>query len=82
MSKLRQVLKLYCQGIAKLYTSTKQPAFPRNTVKKYLNILTGLKTTWEEVSKLSDKDLDELFCKEPEQIADERLVTSSYFFQG
>jgi len=80
MSKLRQVLKLYCQGHSKLYTS-KATGLSRNTVKKYLNILTGLKTTWEEVSKLSDKELDELFCKEPEQIADERLVTLHIFFK-
>jgi hypothetical protein len=71
MSKLRQVLKLHCQGQSKLHIS-KSTGLSRNTVKKYLNILAGLKTTWEEVSRLSDKDLDELFCKEPEEIADER----------
>jgi transposase len=80
MSKLRQVLKLYCQGLSKLHIS-KSTGLSRNTVKKYLNILAGLKTTWEEVSKLSDKDLDELFCKEPEQIADERLVALHIYFK-
>ena len=80
MSKLRQVLKLYCQGQSKLHIS-KSTGLSRNTVKKYLNVLTGLKTTWEEVSKLSDKDLDELFCKEPEEIADERLAALHIFFK-
>ena len=80
MSKLRQVLKLYCQGQSKLHISN-STGLSRNTVKKYLNVLTGLKTTWEEVSKLSDKDLDELFCKEPEEIADERLAALHIFFK-
>jgi transposase len=80
MSKLRQVLKLHCQGQSKLHIS-KSTGLSRNTVKKYLNILVGLKTTWEEVSRLSDKDLDELFCKEPEEIADERVATLHLFFK-
>jgi transposase len=81
MSKLRQVLKLHCQGQSKLHVSH-ATGLSRNTVKKYLNILAGLKTTWEEVSRLSDKDLDELFCKEPEQIADERVVVLHVFFKN
>jgi transposase len=81
MSKLRQVLKLHCQGQSKLHIS-KATCLARNTVKKYLNILKGLKTTWEEVSRLSDRDLDELFCKEPVQIADERVVTLHAFFKN
>lgn len=80
MSKLRQVLKLHCQGQSKLQISH-STGLSRNTVKKYLHILTGLKTTWEEVSRLSDKDLDELFCKEPAQIVDERVVTVHAFFK-
>lgn len=81
MSKLRQVLKLHCQGQSKLHVS-RSTGLSRNTVKKYLNILAGLKTTWEEISRLSDKDLDELFCKEPEQIADERVVILHAFFKN
>lgn len=80
MSKLRQVLKLHCQGQSKLHIST-TTGISRNTVKKYLNILAGLKTTWEEVNRLSDKDLDELFCQEPVHIADERVVTLHAFFK-
>lgn len=81
MSKLRQVLKMYCQGQSKLHISV-TTGLSRNTVKKYLNILEGLKTTWEEVSRLSDRDLDELFCKEPIQITDERVTTLHSFFKG
>ena len=80
MSKLRQVLKLHCQGQNKLQIST-VTGLSRNTVKKYLNILIGLKVTWEEVNRLTDKDLDELFCKEPEAILDERLSSLHDFFK-
>lgn len=72
MSKLRQVLKLHCQGQNKLQISI-TTGLSRNTVKKYLRVFTGLKTTWEEISQRSDKELDELFCKEPEPIIDDRL---------
>lgn len=80
MSKLRQVLKLHCQGQNKLQIST-VTGLSRNTVKKYLHILASLKTTWEEVALLTDKDLDELFCKEPEEILDERLSTLHDYFK-
>lgn len=80
MSKLRQVLKLHCQGQTKLQIST-VTGLSRNKVKKYLHILDGLKTTWEEVNRLNDKDLDELFCKQPEEILDERLSSHHDFFK-
>ena len=72
MSKLRQVLKLYCQGQYKLQISI-ITGLSRNTVKKYIHSFKGLKTTWDDVNQLSDKDLDELFCKEPEPLVDNRL---------
>ena len=72
MSKLRQVLKLYCQGQFKLQISI-ITGLSRNTVKKYINAFKGLKATWDDVNQLSDKDLDELFCKEPEPLIDNRL---------
>lgn len=72
MSKLRQVLKLYCQQQNKLQVST-ITGLSRNTVKKYIQTFLSLKTTWDEVSQLSDKDLDELFNEEPEPFLDDRL---------
>src|SRR6218665_321663 len=80
MTKLRHVLKLYCQGQNKLQIAT-TTGLSRNTVKKYLRAFVGLKTTWEDLSKLSDKELDELFCKDPEPVIDERLVTLHEFFK-
>lgn len=81
MSKLRHVLKLYCQGQSKLLIST-TTGLSRNTVKKYINAFISLKTTWEDVSQLPDKDLDELFCKEPEPIIDDRLTPLHDFFKS
>jgi transposase len=80
MSKLRQVLRLFCQGQSKLYIS-EITGLSRNTVKKYLHVLTTLKTTWEEVSQLTDKDLDELFCREAEQTCNPRLEVLHAFFR-
>jgi transposase len=79
MSKLRQVLKLHCQGHSKLSIST-VTGLSRNTVKKYLNVFTGLHSNWNEVNGLSDKALDELFCKEPEVVLDDRLKQLHIFF--
>ena len=72
MSKLRQVLKLYCQGQFKLQIST-LTGLSRNTVKKYINTFRALRSTWEEINQLSDKELDALFCQEPEPVVDVRL---------
>ncbi len=73
MSKLRQVLKLHCQGQNKLQISI-TTGLSRNTVKKYIRAFTGLKTTWEDINQLSDKELDEQFCVEPELIVDGRVA--------
>ena len=80
MSKLRIVLKLHCQGCSKLHIST-VTGLSRNTVKKYLHIFSGLHSTWEEVKALRDQELDELFCKEPEVVPDERLTQLHEYFK-
>ena len=80
MSKLRHVLKLYCQGQNKLQIST-ITGLSRNTVKKYIYAFVGLKTTWDDVNQLSDKDLDELFCKEPSPSVDDRLSRFMIFLK-
>lgn len=79
MSKLRQALKQYSQGKKKLQIST-ATGLSRTTVKKYIAVLESLATTWEEISRLSDKDLDDLFCKEPPEVLDARLMVLHAFF--
>ena len=80
MSKLRHVLKLYCHGTTTLQIST-TTGISRNTIKKYIAVLRNLRTTWDEVSRLSDKDLQELFCKELDDTPDARLVILHDFFK-
>lgn len=60
MSKLRKVIKLYVGGKSKVFIST-YLGLSRNTVKKYIKQFNGLKVTFEELDRLSDLDLDELF---------------------
>ncbi len=81
MSKLRQVLKLHCHGQNKLQISA-ITGLSRNTVKKYIRTFIGLRTTWEDVSRLSDKDLDILFREEPQPSIDDRLSPLYDFFKS
>ena len=81
MSKLKQVVKLYCHGQNKLQIST-ITGLSRNTVKKYIRVFISLKTTWDEVNRLSDTALDELFCKEPEPAIDNRISPLHDFLKG
>lgn len=64
MSKIRQTLRLYTQGKSKMFIK-EHTGLSRNTVKKYINLFVENKLTFEELSKLSDKDLDELFGFNP-----------------
>ncbi len=64
MSKLRQVLKFYVQhqGTRTIRDLT---GVSRNVVKKYIALFKALKTPWDELSRLSDKDLEALFIEVP-----------------
>lgn len=64
MSKLRQIIKLYFHhtGTRKISEAT---GVSRNTIKKYIRKFRSLKTTWEELSGLSDKEIEELLNEEP-----------------
>ncbi len=65
MSKLRQIIKLsvsHHQGSRSIRDAT---GVSRTTIRKYITQFRALKITWDEVSKLSDKDLNELFHLDP-----------------
>lgn len=79
MNKLRQILKLHCQGQSKLFIS-EVTGMSRNTVKKYLKQFINLKMTYEEVSSLNDHELNKLFNKEPELVPPEQLLALYKFF--
>ena len=74
MSKIRQILQLHSQGRSKLQIAT-QTGISRNTLKKYLKQFTESKLTVEEISELSDKDLEDLFVKPEERPVNDKLQT-------
>lgn len=74
MSKIRQILQLHHLGRSKLAIA-EQSGISRNTLKKYLKQFSESKLTFEEISELSDKDLEELFVKPSEKPTSEKLQT-------
>ncbi|MGC4034585.1 MAG: IS21 family transposase [Chitinophagaceae bacterium] len=60
MSKIRQILRLFTQGTSKKQISI-QTAIARNTVKKYISKFLKLRLTGEDISKMNDQQLDEIF---------------------
>ena len=74
MIKIRQILRLHCQGRSKVQIAV-QTGVSRNTLKKYLKEFTESKLTFEEISELSDKDLEDLFVKPEEKPVNVKLQT-------
>jgi transposase len=72
MSKVRQIIKLYSQGIGKKKIGNRL-CMSKNTVKHYLDTFYKLKTTAEDLSKLSDYELDKLFHPPHETLVNERV---------
>lgn len=65
MSKVRQIIKLYSQGIGKKKIGNRL-AVSKNTVKQYIITFIKLKMPWDELAKLTDFELNKLFHP-PEQ---------------
>jgi len=61
MSKLRQIIKLYASHHQGTRTIRDVTGVSRTTIQKYTVQFRALKITWDELSKLSDKDLHDLF---------------------
>ncbi len=72
MIKIRQILRLHCQGYSKLAIAA-QSGVSRNTLKKYIKEFTASNLTFEEICELSDKDLEDLFIKPAESPLNDRL---------
>lgn len=79
MSKLRQVLRLYSEGKSKNFISS-YILLSRNTVKKYIRQFKELKTTFEEIDKLSDLELEQLFIKDKQKELSPKLKNLYSFF--
>jgi transposase len=79
MSKVRQILKLYSQGIGKKKIG-KRLGVSKNTVKVYLEYFLKLKITLDDVNKLSDYDLHKLFHPPQEILITDRFKNVHDFF--
>lgn len=71
MQKLRQIMRLYCQGTG-IKTIHGMLGTSRNTIKKYVRILHEPDMTYEEFSSKSDSELSELFSAAPSRVTDNR----------
>jgi transposase len=71
MIKIRQILRLYAQGKSK-HKISEQTGISRNTCKKYVKEFEECALSFEDLSQMSDKELEELFVKN-EQAPSERL---------
>ena len=60
MSSIRQLLRMYAQGIGKKQISN-LTGLSRNTIKKYLRKFNTFKITYADVETMSDHELDLLF---------------------
>ncbi len=72
MSKVRQILRLYTQGVGKKNISRKAGA-TRNTVKRYIHQYIAIGKTLDELEKLNDTDLEKLFMAKEPAVMDKKL---------
>ena len=79
MTKLRQILNMYSQSYSKLYIAG-TVGVSRNTVKGYLKTFHLLSKDYEEINKLSDKELDDLFKRQHTVYHDEQLKLLYAFY--
>ena len=79
MSKVKQILKLYSQGIGKKRIATRL-AVSKNTVKEYIITFIKLKIPWDELIKLTDFELNKLFHPNEQTLENARLQQLHDFF--
>ncbi len=72
MSKIRQIIRLYTQGTSRLSIAA-WTGVSRNTAKKYIQAFQDSRFTFEDINRLTDKELDDLFGKSDEKPPDPRL---------
>ena len=79
MSKVRQIIKLYSQGIGKKRIAIRL-AVSKNTVKEYIVSFIKLRIHWDELSKLTDFELNKLFHPSTETLLNQRVQQLYDFF--
>jgi len=72
MSKIRQIIKLYSQRMGKKKIGTRL-SISKNTVKLYIDAFHRLQRPWEELSLLTDFELNKIFNPVKEVISSNKL---------
>jgi transposase len=60
MSKVRNIIRLYTEGVSK-QSIGERTGLPRNSVKKYIRLFLASGKTPEEIEQLGDTELEQLF---------------------
>jgi len=79
MSKVRQIIKLFCQSMGKKKIGERL-GMSSHTVKLYIDHFHSLKTTKDELFKLTDFELNKLFHPPKDILFNERLKQLYDFF--
>ncbi|KDN55692.1 transposase [Flavobacterium seoulense] len=79
MSKIRKVIKFYCDGKSKLFISS-YLSLSRNTVKKYLSLFEVLGLSLELIDKRTDAELELMFSQTTVESINLKLQTLHNFF--
>jgi len=74
MNKIREILRLYSQGVGKLKIA-EQTGVARNTIRKYVKEFSESELAFSEINTLCDKDLDDLFAKQETSTVNPKLET-------
>jgi len=78
MKKVRLIIRSYTEGESKKTISEKSGC-SRNTVKKYIRQFIALGMTFEELNKLNNTSLEELFKTDPPTSSDKLETLRGYF---
>ena len=73
MSKIRQILNLYTQGVSKKKISEKTDV-TRNTAKKYIRKFIAMDKSLDYIDSLNDTDLSAIFSNTEIEIPDKRML--------
>ena len=75
MFTIRQILRLYASGRGTKYIS-QSTGVARNTVKKYLHRYVQLKTTLQDLDRMSDTQLSRAFIAKEPKLATSKCLTA------
>ena len=79
MSKIRQIIRMYTQGVSKLSVAART-GVSRNTAKKYIEAFKDTGFTFGEINELNDKELEDLFGQAREKKPDPRIYDLQKIF--